>query len=434
MLFISHWEVFRMKKLWSMLGIMLLIASAGFSNGINENTTKNASSTEPVKLSMLFSAGGSGKTFVASAQKFGEEYKVEMEALTFPLSEVYQKQILALSSKQDTPDVISIDDNWIPVLAPYLEELHLSSNITEGIVPSMLQSFNYQGKQYGVPTRIGGETIIYRKDLFEKYHIDPLQLKTWEDVYQAGKTIKEKEKIDGWVGGYAENANIMQIWLNIMAGYGASIFNAQYTDFVFDSPEGIAATEMFVKLTRDLGSKGILNYGYSDEIEALQTGAAGMGQLWSSRFASVNKAGLTYSGQFGILPFSPSGKKGMENVPDIVNGWGFGINKYSKHKKEAQEFLEFIASYDEQLRLATEFSNSPTVTKVYTAPAYLKAVPVADDIAKAMEHGIARPQQVKWSELEAVLALNLQKAVLGEVSAEDALKKAKIDCKKVLDN
>jgi len=392
--------------------------------------------TKP-KLVMFFSVGGSGNSLKSSAERFGQLYGVDVEALLFPISEVNQKEVLALSSRQGTPDIIAMDDTWFPLMSGFLEELRFPKSFYENFIPSMLGTFRTPGaggRQYGIPVRMGGEVIVYREDVFKAAGIDPLKLRTWEDLYAAGQKVTDKgKKIWGWVDGYNEPAYIVMLWLSLMGSYGQDIFNADMTKTVFNTPRGLNATQMFIDLTAKLATPDILNYGYAEEIEALQNGSAVMGQLWSARYSAVDKPGLPSSGKLKILPIYPYGKdSGLKTGIDRVNGWGLGINKYSKNKEIAAKFLEFIGSYDEQLRLAVETSNSPVLSGIFKEPSYIKAVPVSKDMESAMKDGIARPMHAKWQEIEGAIAVSLQKAVIGELTASEALAKAESDANKIL--
>jgi ABC-type glycerol-3-phosphate transport system substrate-binding protein len=390
------------------------------------------------KLVMFFSVGGSGNSLKSSAERFGKLYNVDIEALLFPISEVYEKEVLALSTQQAVPDIISMDDTWFPSMKGFLEELRYSQGYYDEFIPSMLGTFKWpsgkSGRQYGIPVRMGGEVIIYRGDVFKANGIDPMKLKTWEDIYAAAQKLTDKDKnVWGWVGGYSEPAYIVAIWLNLMSSYDQDIFNADMTKVVFNTPAGLKATQMLVNLTANCATPGILSYGYAEEIEALQNGSAVMGQLWSARYAAVDKAGLPNSGKFKVLPFYPYGRdSGLASGIDRVNGWGLGVSKYSKNKELATKFLEFIGSYDEQLRLAVETSNSPVLSRIFNEPSYLKAVPVSKDMESAMRNGIARPMHIKWQEIEGAIAVSLQKAIIGELTTAEALTKAESDANKIL--
>jgi len=215
------------------------------------------------KLTMLFSAGGSGNSLKSAADLFGSRNGVEIEALLFSLTEVYEKEVLALTSQQETPDVVSIDDTWLPVMKDFLQELSFSNDYYSNFIPSMLNTFRWPqgstGKHYGIPVRMGGDVIAYREDVLKAANSGPMSLKTWEDIYEAGKKLTNKDQnVYAWVQGYSEPALIVTQWLNFISSYGQKVFNDDMTAFTFNTPLGIEATQMFVNLARDGATPGIL--------------------------------------------------------------------------------------------------------------------------------------------------------------------------------
>lgn len=391
---------------------------------------------ENQKLVMLFSAGGSGNTLKASAERFAEQYGVDVEVLLFSITEVYEKEVLALSSGSGIPDVVAMDDTWFPLMKDYLVPLTLSDDYAAKFIPSMLQSWAWEGTQYGVPVRMGGETICYRDDVLQAAGIDPASLTTWEAIYEAAQKLTDKEKGQyGWVGGYSEPAYLIAIWLNVMSSYGVDIFNDDETGFAFNTDMGRKGTQLFVDLTANCASPDVLSYGYSEEITALQNGSAVMGQLWSARFASVDKPDTEHYGRFAVLPFYPYGEgSGLTTGVDRVNGWGVGVNKFSENQELARKFIDFVGSYDEQLRMAVENSNSPVHSGIFLEEAYLKVVPQARNMESAMANGIARPMHLLWAQFEAQLSLYLEKAIIGEITVAEALDKAEAACMKILED
>lgn len=420
-----------MKKTLVLLVMLLAIGMTCFAQGSSE-TQKAANA--PRKLSMIFSSGGAGTALTVAAEKFGQEKGVEMDVLTFPQSEVYQKQNLALSSKQGSPDIISIDDTWMPILHPFLAPMqNVDKTVAEELVPAYREAFALNGVQYGLPVRLGGQAIFYRKDILEKAGINPASLTTWEAILSAVQKVNNPEnKVYGWVGGYSEASYFMTNWLTILSGYGIDIMNADMTKFNFLNPQTKKATEVFIELTK-CTTPSILSYGYNEQIAAFQNGSAVMGIVWTPRFQSINKAGLPYSGQFDVLPFNPIGDGGTkETAATRVNGWGLGINKYTLNRDLAEEFINYVASYDTQLHLAIANSNSPVVTKVFQTPEYIEAVPVAGKMASAISKGITRPMHIRWAEMESIITRNLQKVIVGELSIDEALQACQESCEILL--
>ena len=165
----------------SMLLVLAAVPAASIAEGENQ------------KITMLFSAGGSGKAIAAAAERFTAETGIQTEVLLFSLNEVYEKQILSLSNGTNDIDIVAINDPWVPLMKEYLEPLELDQAMLDAFIPGMLNTFAENGVVYGVPVRMGGDVITYRRDVLESLGVDPASLKTWEDVYQLALRMTDKE-------------------------------------------------------------------------------------------------------------------------------------------------------------------------------------------------------------------------------------------------
>ena len=96
--------------------------------------------------------------------------------------------------------------------------------------------------------------------------------------------------------------------------------------------------------------------------------------------------------------------------------------------------MEFIGSYDEQLRLATENSNSPTIADIYDAPEYLAVIPQAENMNLALEVSTPRPQKVYFNDIQEEIALYIKLACLGDMTVEDALAACEQNCLDILES
>ena len=388
------------------------------------------------KITMLFSAGGSGKAIAAAAERFTAATGIKAEVLLFSLNEVYEKQILSLSNGTNDIDIVAINDPWVPLMKEYLEPLELDQSMLDAFIPGMLNTFAEDGVVYGVPVRMGGDVITYRSDVAEDLGVDPASLKTWEDVYQLALRMTDKENGQyGWSMGLVEPSNVVKAWYEYLICYGGYIVNETEDGFGLTQPEAIAATEMFVKFVRDCCPPDVLNYSFNDQVDSMKMGQAKMGLLWTSRYPSVNVADTEGYGKWEVLPGMPAPEDGsLESGVACVDGWAVGISKYSDNKEAAKAFIEYIASYDEQLKLATENSNSPTIAAIYDAPEYLAVIPQAENMNKALQVATPRPQKVYFNEIQEEIALYVKLACLGDMTVEEALAACERNCMEILES
>jgi multiple sugar transport system substrate-binding protein len=384
---------------------------------------------------MLFSAGGSGKAIAAAAERFTQETGIQTEVLLFSLNEVYEKQVLSLTNGTDDIDIVAINDPWVPFLKDYLEPLALDQAMLDAFVPGMLQTFTVDGNVYGIPVRMGGDVITYRSDVLKALNVDPASLKTWEDVYQVALKMTDKANSQyGWSMGLVEPSNVVKAWYEFLICYGGYIVNETEDGLGLTQPEAIAATKMFVKLVQDCCPPDVLNYSFNDQVDSMMTGQADMGLLWTSRYSAVNAADSEGFGKWDVLPFMPASPENPDSAPSAcVDGWAVGINKYSSDKEAAKAFIEYIGSYDEQLRLATQNSNSPTIAAIYDDPAYLSVIPQAENMNKALKVAIPRPQKIYFDQMQEELSLYIKLACLGDMTVEEALAACQEKCMEILE-
>jgi ABC-type glycerol-3-phosphate transport system substrate-binding protein len=65
-----------------------------------------------------------------------------------------------------------------------------ASKVVPGIIPSILESTKYEGKQYAIPGNVGSVTLAWMTEPLTKAGIDKPPT-TWDEVYAAAKQIKE---------------------------------------------------------------------------------------------------------------------------------------------------------------------------------------------------------------------------------------------------
>ena len=386
-------------------------------------------SAEKGKLIIMLDSSAPTQTFSDSIKKFTKETGIKFQIISLSIEEVREKQILALSQGNPVPDIISVNDIWVAELSNYLEPLKLDKEKINSFVPSMIETFRWpkkEGPYLAVPVRFGGDVILYRQDVFEKEGIDPASIKTWEDFLSTAKKLtKPNERQWGYASIFSISTMIVSQWLNIIRGYGVDLFNSDGTKAEFNTENGVRATKILVELANEASPPGVITYEVSDQIESMQTGMVVMSMVWTPRFLLIDSPDFPHHGEFKVLPNFPMGEgiTGKRKL-SAVWGWGFGINKNSENKDLALKYLDFVTSKEEQLRLACEFANSPTVTDVFNNPVYLTSVPVAPQMKKILENAEGRPVHIKYAIIADAIGLELHKAILKEKTVEEALASA----------
>jgi multiple sugar transport system substrate-binding protein len=156
-------------------------------------------------------------------------------------------------------------------------------------------------------------------------------------------------------------------------------------------------------------------------IQLLATGKAAMGDLVTAAFASLEDPSKSaVVGKLDTLPL-PQGRGGASGA--VIGNWNVGIPKDipDAQKKAALAFTRWFVTYDAQ-RAFAQAGGIPNRSDVYTSdlakeprlrwmPAYLETQKFA-----RQELGYAEGAQV-----EQILGLRLNQAVIGEMSPGKAL-------------
>jgi multiple sugar transport system substrate-binding protein len=159
------------------------------------------------------------------------------------------------------------------------------------------------GNIYGIPS--GGNTkhLVYRSDLFEQYGLEVPT--TYDEVIAACEVLADEPSID------------IPFTINLHAGWA---WELQFRNFArafgmpalvnddntpgFNSPEGVAAAELMVKvIDACMGDEG-LTYSIDDSEIALENGSLAFAHIWASRGAVMHDPEKTDIAD--LLAFAPA--------------------------------------------------------------------------------------------------------------------------------
>jgi multiple sugar transport system substrate-binding protein len=83
-------------------------------------------------------------------------------------------------------------------------------------------------------------------------------------------------------------------------------------------------------------------------------------------------------------------------------------------------------------RNAVKYSKAPVLAETYQDAAVKKALPFADDLQRAVEQAKSRPVSPVYPQISEAIFKNVNAALSGSMSPEDALKQADADINKAL--
>ena len=283
----------------------------------------------------------------------------EFEALTgiivkyqyVPFANTREKLTAELVAKTDQYDVLSAMDIWGPSLYNLFEPLNariadkkidMQARYPKAHLRAASDGLGEGPNYLGFPIRGHVQLLFYRKDIFVKLGIKPPE--TWEQMVEAGKTIQAKTDLSGVAMYYGKTGgqNLM-IWMNYLWGMGGELVDAQGNP-AFNSPQAVAATQAYldVLLKHKVAPAASASFNETDAVNSMAQGKSAMVPVWWWRYANLTdpKTSTLKPEQVGFVPL-PS-MPGKDNTT-YTNTWFYGINRNSKRKDAAMEFLTWLS-------------------------------------------------------------------------------------------
>ena len=283
----------------------------------------------------------------------------EFEALTgikvkyqyVPFASMREKLTAELVAKTDQYDVLSAMDVWGPSLYGLFDPLNARLN-DKGIDMASryphahlraARDGNGNGSNIiGFPVRGHVQLLFYRKDVFSRLNLQPPE--TWEQMVDAGRQIQAKTDMAGVAMYYGKTGgqNLM-IWFNYLWGMGADLLDARGQP-AFNSDKGVAATQAYldVLLKHKVAPAGSATFNETDAVNSVAQGRTAMVPVWWWRYAMLTdpKTSTLKRDQVGFAPLpSMPGR----DATTYTNTWFYGINRSSRQKDAAMEFLTWLS-------------------------------------------------------------------------------------------
>jgi multiple sugar transport system substrate-binding protein len=169
--------------------------------------------------------------------------------------------------------------------------------------------------------------------------------------------------------------------------------------------------------------KAVTTYMEPESLAAWQTGKYKFMRNWPYAYA-ISQDTPKLKGKFEVMPFPEfegGGKAG------ILGGHNSVISVYSENPGAALKIVDFIGSPEIQQMYAADFSLTPVRSEVYDDPAVQKALPFAEELRQAVTQAKSRPVSPVYPQISQAIYKNVNRALSGQTSAEEAMKQAEAD-------
>jgi trehalose/maltose transport system substrate-binding protein len=355
--------------------------------------------------------------YANAVERFNQRYAdqgLSAELLEFPEGSDNQREqaVQRLEARSPECDVFQADVIWIAEIAQQHWALDLTDYVAtraDEFIPSTLAPNKYDGRYWAVP-QVTGAGLLYRRT--DQVGEPPA---TWQELYRQAAAHDGMSYQGGSYEGLTCN------FLEIAYAAGGEVLSADGKSSAFDSPENLEALKFMAGgIKSGAAPRGVATYLEEPARRAFEGGRVTFMRNWSYAYA-LNQKAPTIRDKFEVTPL-PEWEGGGRG--GILGGNGPFLSVYSKNPEGGLLFIDHLTS-PETLKLNMEKYSLPSVLEAtYDDPEVQKAVPYAAELKGAIEQASPRPVSPVYPQISQAIYENVNQALSGEVSPEEAIKRA----------
>lgn len=350
------------KKFGSLKMMFVLILVFSLLIGCSSNKTSTKDNSEGVKKIKFVAAQYSDATepylqeLINKFEADNPEIKVELEVIGW---DVLEQKVNTMVATNQTPDLLNTaqfaafaeDDLLLPV------EDVISPELKGKFYESFYNANTVDGKVYALPFLASTRGLFYNKDIFEAAGVTEPP-KTWSELVEVSKTIKEKTGKDGF-GIPMTNFEGQAYFSYFTWGNGGGWKKGE--KWVLNSPENIEALEFMSDLVHEHKVTNPEPTAINrDELHKV-FGAGELGMMISANFLPTILSKDAPDLNYGISTIPVNDGKDPFNlgVEDVLM-----VFKSTKHPDAVGEFLEYFYSAENHEQFMTNEGMLPVIQEV----------------------------------------------------------------------
>lgn len=347
---------------------------------------------------------------------------IVLDYYTMP-ADMLDALIIWMTAQDTTVDIFGIDTPWVSQFGRAGWAVPLNDAIPaleRNFVTSGLDTFSWEGERIGVPFWGAITGLYYRTDILDRYGLEPPT--TLNELVEIVRTVREDDpSIEGFLWPGAREESLVMLYSTLLHGFGGTY--SVDDRYAFDSPESIAAVE-FLRSAIDEGISPRSVMGW-ERLESRNAFVNGTGIFsWDNHdiitwLDDPEQSEIAGKWDFIPMPAMPEG----ESVA-VTGGFAFAVNPYTPRRDAAIRVMEVIAGEAVQRGFALAWGPVQYYRGLYEEPEVLEYNPNVDKLPALLERALDRPASRRYAELSGILQEELNAAVTGTKSVEDAMRNA----------
>jgi multiple sugar transport system substrate-binding protein len=389
----------------------------GVTKGVKKAPTLAASQSAKGNVTFCLGKDTSGNQTAAVKDfnaKFGGE-GLTAKLLEFPTSADEQRNqfVQRQEAKSGECDVFFSDVIWTAEFAAQKWLLDMTDYVNErkaDFIPSTLETIHFDNKYFGVPQASDAALMYYRDD-----KVDAVP-DTWQELYT------EAQSKGGIVYQGASYEGLTCDFLELAFAAGGKVLSDDGKKSEINSPANLKALQFMVDGVKSgAAPKAVTTYMEEESRRAFESGKYAFMRNWSYAYALGNTKGSKVKGKFKVAPFPTFEGAGKAA---ILGGHNLVISAFSKNPQGAVKLIDYLTSAEVEKVNFAKFSITPTTVATYDDPEVKKAIPFAAELKANVEAAHSRPVTPVYPQVSQAIYKNVNAALSGQTSPQEALKKA----------
>ena len=429
-----------MKKVFAMLLVaFMLLSIVGCTNTTPDAdgdaqtppTDNNGEPAAETKEITYVTLGGTGLELLQeAAAAFEAETGVKVNIEDWAYSDAYSK-ILTLAEGGNMPDAMYGFSSWTVefmeagYIAPAQD--YISETLYNDFSVAAREVCTVDGTLWTLPSYMSVRSVLINRKAFDEANIETPT--TWEELLAAAPVLCE-----GTVCNYAysmvagHTKNTADCFLPILWAYGAELLSDDQQTVAFNTPEGVAALQMYV----DLAKYSVPDYGEAD-IDVTQSNYTSQNAAAyfhnGQGIAALKDAGEDYSWCEIIAPLAgPGGEAHALGVMDIDVLFKTGNEEITGQWLEFWHQAKYMGEVINQVGWVPNQTSFVEEIPAFSDPENMLVAPFVEYEPMAK----FKPSIVCWSEFEKIFSDYVAKAVFGQMTAAEAFAAAETECNALL--
>mgnify|MGYP002738662923 CR=1 FL=1 len=425
--------------------VVLAVASVGLAGCAVGGSSQSSGDGDTLKVVYWDSGGSSAvanRKIIENAKETFEADNPDMSIQIVPIQagegDYATKLALQYRSADTAPDIVYEDtyrlgaDAAAGYLAPideYLAEWDDWSKYPEAVHKGAM---GLDGKIYGIPLDTDTRGIWYNKDVLEAAGVEvPWEPKTWDDLLDAARKIKETQPdalpLNIYAGKVLAEASSMQGFEMLLYGTEDPLYNDETNKWVVGS-QGFKDSLEFLDtvFSEGLGptpqNLGDTAWGQNMLENLMPEGKVGIliDGSWvpGNWMEGANKEWPEWEDHIGWTAM-PTQNGQEPGVTSMSGGWVYSIGAQTANKDKAFEFLTHLMSYENSLQYSVQNQSVAVRDDVAEAEEFTSSNPAIPFFAELTEFTNFRPSSEDYESVSSEIQMATEKILNGQGTPEE---------------